>query len=408
MIIQKKKISDLKPSDYNPRDISEEALKGLETSLDRFGYVEPIIWNKQTGNVVGGHQRLKVLKKGKSKEVEVVVVDLNDIEEKALNVALNNQHISGEFNPEKLNILLEELRVDLPEFEELQLDKLEIEFDQEEDKEIEEDDAPEVQEIPVSCKGDLWLLGEHRLLCGDSTIATDVEKLMNKHVAILMITDPPYGVEYDPNWRNEAAEKGLISYAAGSVGKVQNDDRVDWSEAYRLFDCQVAYVWHADRHAKEVQESLEICNYKIISQIIWSKTHHSISRGDYHWQHEPCWYAVKKNSNHNWQGSRSETTLWKINREKMDTGHGTQKPVECMARPIKNNSRKLDIICDPFLGSGTTLIAAEQLNRKCYGMELDEKYCDVIIKRWEQFTGKQAKHENGKTFEELNTKRSKA
>lgn len=256
---------------------------------------------------------------------------------------------------------------------------------------IEKSPPPKLPGNPKTVLGDLYELKSiksgitHRVQCGDSCEADVVSKTMGEGFAILMATDPPYGVEYDPNWRNEAAEKGQISYAARSVGKVKNDDVIDWTEAWSLFTGEVCYVWHAAWFSSMTQDSLENCGFEIISQIIWAKPKFAISRGDYHWQHEPCWYAHKKGKRHNWQGSRSEATLWQISQSEMDTGHGTQKPLECMSKPIENNTAKGEGVYDPFLGSGTTLIGCEQLNRVCYGQELDEGYMDIIVRRWVKF-----------------------
>lgn len=200
-----------------------------------------------------------------------------------------------------------------------------------------------------------------------------------------MVTDPPYGVSYDPSWREEV-DLGL---GKRSKGLVKNDDKIQWTEAYSLFTGDVSYVWHAGKYTDIVLSNLKDCGFEPVSQIIWAKQHFALSRGDYHWQHEPCWYAVKKGKKHNWQGDRTQSTLWEIknnnsfgNSNTEETfGHGTQKPIECMARPIRNNSIDGDVIYDPFLGSGSTMVAAHQLNRKCYGMELDPKYCQVIIDR---------------------------
>jgi DNA modification methylase len=195
----------------------------------------------------------------------------------------------------------------------------------------------------------------------------------------LIVTDPPYGVVYDANWRNEADRANGRPIGAMATMKVNNDDNAYWSETWSLSPSKVAYVWHAGRHAKTVQESLEACEFIIRSQVIWVKNNIVISRGDYHWKHEPCWYAVKKGNKGNWAGDRKQTTVWDIDKPlKSETGHSTQKPVECMARPIKNHDGD---VYDPFLGSGTTMVAAHQLNRKCYGMEIDPKYCQVIIER---------------------------
>lgn len=243
--------------------------------------------------------------------------------------------------------------------------------------------------------GNLVLKSKHRLLCGDSTKAEDVARLLEGRKPFLMVTDPPYGVEYDPEWRNEAMGEGNRS-----TGKVTNDDIVDWTPAYKLFPGHVAYVWHAGRFAADLVVNLRAANFDIRTQIIWCKQHFAIGRGHYHWQHEPCWYAVRKGGSAKWCGDRTQSTRWDINnglsqggpRKAEDelTGHGTQKPVECMARPIRNHGGKDDDVYDPFLGSGTTLIAAEQLGRRCFAIEIDPGYCDVAVQRWQNLTGEQA------------------
>jgi DNA modification methylase len=219
-----------------------------------------------------------------------------------------------------------------------------------------------------------------------------------------MVTDPPYGVEYDPSWR-DGADLGV---GERSRGKVQNDDIVDWTDAYTLFEGDVVYVWHAGKFTHIVAKNLEDCGFDIVSQIIWAKQHFALSRGDYHWQHEPCWYGARKGKKHHWRGARDQSTVWEIknnnsfgNSNKEETwGHGTQKPVECMQKPIENNSLANDYVYDPFGGSGTTLIACEKTGRRCLMMELDEKYCDIIIRRWQKFTGKQATlEETGESFD---------
>jgi DNA modification methylase len=230
------------------------------------------------------------------------------------------------------------------------------------------------------------------LLCGDSTQAHNVDKLLNGVKPNLMVTDPPYGVEYDAEWR-EGRDLGI---GERSKGKVMNDDRADWHEAYDLFPGNIAYIWSAGLRSKEVVESMLASGFKLRAQIIWVKQHFAMSRGDYHFQHEPCWYGVRKKGD--WHGDRKQTTVWEIknnnsfgNSAKEETfGHSTQKPVECMRRPILNNSSEGQAVYDPFLGSGTTIIAAEQTGRHCFGLELSPEYCDIIVKRWEQFTGQKA------------------
>lgn len=224
-------------------------------------------------------------------------------------------------------------------------------------------------------------------MCGDATGAEDVAKALNGVSPHLMVTDPPYGVDYDPAWRNRA---GVASTTR--TGKVSNDDRADWRDAWALFPGDVAYVWHGALHAAAVAESLEAFGFSIRSQIIWSKDRLVLSRGDYHWQHEPCWYAVRKTGTGHWSGDRKQTTVWNIANRDQDaaTVHGTQKPVECMRRPIENNSNPGQAVYEPFSGSGTTLIAAEMTGRACHAIELDPRYVDVAVERWQNFTGGRA------------------
>jgi DNA modification methylase len=251
------------------------------------------------------------------------------------------------------------------------------------------DEAPPLPEEPVTRRGDLWICGNHRILCGDATSAEDVARLLGPVKPNLMVTDPPYGVEYDADWRNRADRANGKPYgASAAIGLVTNDERLDWREAYALFPGQIAYVWHAGRHASEVQRSLEAATFAIRCQIVWAKTRFVISRGDYHWQHEPCWYAVRQKGH--WTGDRSQSTLWEIDHQKSETGHSTQKPVECMRRPIVNNSSVGQAVYDPFVGSGTTMIAAEMEGRAAFCMEISEAYVDVAVNRWESFTGEKA------------------
>jgi DNA modification methylase len=268
----------------------------------------------------------------------------------------------------------------------------EVEIVEPEGEEDEDSLEPGDDKDAITQLGDLYELNEHRLVCGDSTLPEYVEKCLGGAEPILMVTDPPYGVEYDPNFRDEANVRHGKNKAKG---KVQNDDKVNWSLAWYLFPGSVAYVWHAGKYCGEVEKSLTDSDYEIISQIIWIKQHFALSRGDYHWQHEPCWYALKKRHKHNWQGARDQATTWEISnlncfgKSKEDgeerTAHSTQKPIECMARPIRNNTAKGEGVYDPFLGSGTTLIASEQLFRVCYGIELSPAYCDIIVERWKNY-----------------------
>jgi DNA modification methylase len=249
------------------------------------------------------------------------------------------------------------------------------------------DAVPPLPETAVTQRGDLWLLGEHRLLCGDSTDAEDVTRLLDGVVPFIMVTDPPYGVDYDPAWRHRS---GLNN--SERTGRVSNDDRVDWTGAYRLFPGRVAYVWHAGRFAADLTLNLRDAGFEVRTQIIWRKSRFAIGRGHYHWQHEPCWYAVREGGSAKWCGDRTQSTVWDVDSGGQDaeTRHGTQKPVECMARPVRTHGGRGDDVYDPFLGSGTTVIACEQAGRRCVAMELDGRYCDVAVRRWEDFTGRKA------------------
>jgi DNA modification methylase len=269
------------------------------------------------------------------------------------------------------------------------------------------DDVPAVPAEPISVLGDVWLLGAHRLVCGDCTDAHAVGLAMAGVKPHLMVTDPPYGVEYDANWRNEAMRADGSPSDGRAIGKVMNDGRSDWRQAWALFSGNVAYCWHAGRYASNVQSSLEACGFEIRCQIVWAKSRFAIGRGDYHWQHEPCWYAVRKGKAGHWAGDRKQTTLWEISHPKSETGHSTQKPVECMRRPIENNSSPGQAVYEPFSGSGTTIIAAEMMGRICHAIELSPAYVDVAAKRWQSFTGKQAMHEQtGQSFDAMAERRA--
>jgi DNA modification methylase len=217
-----------------------------------------------------------------------------------------------------------------------------------------------------------------------------------------MVTDPPYGVEYDPGWRTTAG----LKHNKQRLGKVANDDRADWRDAWELFPGTVAYVWHAGRYASIVQDSLSSVGFEVRSQIIWAKDRFALSRGHYHWQHEPCWYAVR-NGPASWTGDRKQSTLWQITaREGPGFEHGTQKPVECMKRPIENNSSPGQAVYEPFSGSGTTIIAAEISGRVCHAIELLGQYVDVAIERWQAFTGETATLDgDGRKFAEVAAER---
>ncbi|MCX6543511.1 MAG: DNA methyltransferase [Acidobacteria bacterium] len=242
-------------------------------------------------------------------------------------------------------------------------------------------------------RGELFVLGRHRLLCGDSTSAGDVGRLLAGTTPVLMTTDPPYGVSYDPAWRHRVNPSQRTA-----VGRVMNDDRAEWTAAWQLFPGAIAYVWHAALKAPTVAADLEAAGFKIRSQIIWVKQHFALSRGDYHWGHEPAWYAVRGTGQ--WRGDRRQTTVWEVanlnpmggtrSGDNAVTGHGTQKPVRLFEIPILNHTVAGDALYDPFCGSGTAIIAAEKLGRVCIAMEIDPTYVQATVTRWEAFTGQKA------------------
>jgi DNA modification methylase len=318
----------------------------------------------------------------------MVAVGWSEAKKRAYVIADNQLALNAGWNEELLAAELTDLRelafdLDLIGFDENDLSRL-LSSGEAIDGQDEVSVAPEQ---PVSQPGDLWLMGSHRLVCGDATDAGTVARLLGSVRPHLMVTDPPYGVEYDPGWRNQAGAS-----QTQRTGKVLNDDRADWREAWALFPGDVAYVWHGALHAGTVAGSLIASGFDIRSQIIWTKERLVLSRGHYHWQHEPCWYAVRSSDNGAWSGDRKQTTVWPISSKAQDaeTVHGTQKPVECMRRPMLNNSSIGQVVYEPFMGSGTTLIAAETCQRTCLGLELNPAYVDVAVQRWQHLTGEKA------------------
>lgn len=369
-------INLLKENPDNPRTITEAKFKALVKSVKEFPQMlelRPIVLKSASELIcLGGNMRLRACLAAGMKEVPVLFADELTPDQQREFIIKDNVGF-GDWEWDKII-------ADWPEAPEWGLDipawKL---------KDAVEDGYEVPDEIETDIVlGDLFEIAQHRLLCGDSTNADDVVKLLDGGKPILMVTDPPYGVNYDANWRNEADRANGRPSADRATMKVNNDNRSNWLESFMLFKGDVIYCWHASASASAVQFANDLMDagFVIVNQIIWAKNNIVIGRGDYHWQHEPCWYAVRKGIKHNWQGSRKESTLWQIDKPlKSETGHSTQKPVECMARPIRNNTYERESVYDPFIGSGTTMVAAHQLNRKCYGIEIDPKYCQIIIDR---------------------------
>jgi DNA modification methylase len=395
--VEMRPVAELVPYVRNARTHPPEQIDQIAASMERFGFTIPMLV-AEDGTVIAGHGRLMAAAQLGLAEVPVMVARGWSEEDRRLYTLADNRLAeTSEWDPEMLRLELDELRDDFD------LDDLSaIGFSEDEIAALlpsamieigagltDPDDVPEVPLAAATRPGDLWILGDHRIICGSSTDASAVAALLAGVKPHLMVTDPPYGVEYDPSWREKAgvAGKGLAK------GKVLNDDRADWREAWALFPGDVAYVWHAGLFAGVVGESLIASGFKLRSQIIWDKGQLVLSRGDYHWQHEPCWYAVRDGKTGHWSGDRKQVTVWPIDKpRKSETGHGTQKPIDCMKRPIENNSQPGNAIYEPFSGSGTTSIAAEMTGRRCFAVELNPAYVDVAVIRWQDFTGRDAVH----------------
>lgn len=411
--------------DRNPRTHSPAQVEQLVASMRRFGFTNPVLTDGKRG-IIAGHGRLLAAQKlGMPTVPTLELSHLSEDERRAYVIADNKLALAAGWDEDLLRFhlgALLEKGFDLPV----------IGFDARELAALfgpssgftDPDEAPPVPEVPVSRPGDVWLLGRHRLVCGDSTTGLAVDAVLGGARPHLMVTDPPYGVAYDPGWRRTAGLNG----AGTAVGKVENDDQADWRAAWTLFPGGVAYVWHGGLHGSEVADSLAAAKFKLRAQIVWVKTRPVISRGDYHWQHEPLFhvvkdgeedhwrfiseheisdYAVRNGATGHWEGSRKQSTVWMIEHVKSETGHSTQKPVECMKRPILNNSAPGEAVYDPFVGSGTTIIAAEMTGRFCLAIELMPGYVDVSVKRWQAFVGQVAVLEaTGRTFAETEAARA--
>lgn len=404
-----RQIADLVPYAGNSRTHSPEQVAQIAASITEFGFTNPVLVDGQ-GGIIAGHGRVLAAQSLGLDTVPVLVLDhLSEAQRRAYVIADNKLALNAGWDEDALRSEIEALSATGFDLELLAFDDAELAalLNPPSDSDADPDETPDPPASPVTQPGDVWLMDKHRIVCGDSTDADVVAKCLNGVSPHLMVTDPPYGVEYDANWRNEAKRPDGSAYGAAALGKVENDGQADWSEAWALFPGDVAYVWHAGNMAHTVAESLVANGLNIRAQIIWNKSNMVISRGDYHPKHEPCRYAVRKGKTGHYVGGRKQTTVWDIDKpQKSETGHSTQKPVECMKRPIENNSQPGDAVYEPFSGSGTTIIAAEMTGRRCYAIELSPAYVDVAVQRWENFADRVATLEaTGQSFREVSDER---
>ena len=382
-------VERLIPSPHNARSHSPAQVAEIAGSIRAFGFSNPILVSPE-GDIIAGHGRLAAARQLALADVPVIVLSgLSELQRRQLLLADNRIALNATWDMQALQAQLRDMSA-------LGADLTALGFTAQELARAlspaastgltPEDHVPDVAEHAVTRIGDVWCAGDHRLSCGSCTDDGAVAALFAGAAPHLMVTDPPYGVDYDPAWRHRAGVN-----QSSKTAKIRNDKQADWEPTWALFPSHIAYVWHGALHSTTVAQSLVRQGFDIRAQIIWAKERLVIGRGDYHWQHEPCWYAVRKKGN--WTGDRKQTTLWNISSrgQDADTPHSTQKPVECMRRPIQNNSAAGQPVYDPFLGSGTTLIAAETIGRVCFGMELEARFVDVAVRRWEAFTGKEAR-----------------
>lgn len=399
-------VDKLIPYADSPRK-NNHLVNRMVAAIREFGLILPLLI-RSTGELVDGHLRLKAAIRLGFREVPVIVVDHWSPEQvEAARLLFNRSASWATWDVERVANIVSGLAkvnfdLSLTGFEGFEIDRFLLDSGGIDGR---ANSVPDPSLHPVTTPGDLWHCGGHRVLCGDCTSAEAVTRVLASDKPLLMVTDAPYAVMYNPLWREQA---GLGR--ARQNGKVSNDDRVDWAQAYRLFPGDIGYFWHAGVHSGEVARSIEAAGWEIRSQIVWIKPHFVLSRGDYHWAHEPCYYAIRHGKKSRWRGDRKQSTVWQVpnlnpfggDRAEIPTGHGTQKPVELVRRPILNHLERGEALYDGFLGSGTSLIAAQLTGRICYGLEIEPRYVDMILRRWEEMTGEKAVLDgDGRTFEEI-------
>jgi len=409
--VERRAVASLVPYARNARTHSPDQVDQIAASIREFGWTIPVLVDED-GTLIAGHGRVMAAKKLGISDVPVMVAEgWSEAQRKAYVLADNKLALNAGWDNELLRVELEGLKeldfdISLTGFSG---DELVSILAEKTEGLTDPDQTPEPPAEPVTVLGDVWQLGNHRIICGDSTDADCIGKLLGSVKPHLMVTDPPYGVNYDATWRGKAGHANL---GKNRTGIVENDGRADWREAWALFPGNIAYIWHGGLMAGIVAEGLAACDFELRSQIIWNKSVMVMGRGDYHWKHEPCWYAVKGTGN--WEGDRKQTTVWDFasplhimsGSKETKTPHPTQKPVECMKRPIENNSSPGQAVYEPFSGSGTTIIAGEMTGRHIYACELNPAYVDVAVTRWQDFTGQEAVLEStGQTFSEAKSGR---
>jgi DNA modification methylase len=410
--VERRAVADLVPYARNARTHSDFQVGEIAASIREWGWTVPVLVD-EAGGIIAGHGRVLAARKLGIETVPVMVAaGWTEAQRRAYVLADNKLALNAGWDTDLLKVELADLQLQgfNLELTGFRAEELAGFLDSNEGL-TDPDEVPEAPAEPVSRLGDVWLLGRHRLVCGDATSELDVSLALATVKPHLMVTDPPYGVEYDADWRNRAMRDDGSRIGGRAVGKVENDGRADWRDAWALFPGSVAYIWHAGTHAGDVAAGLKAMRFNIRAQIVWVKTRHVISRGDYHHQHEPAYYAVREGGDEGWHfvpeheiasyavkngspgqyvGGRKQSTVWFIEHVRSETGHSTQKPVECMRRPIENNSSPGQAVYEPFSGSGTTLIAAEMTGRACHALEISPAYVDVAVLRWQAFTGAEA------------------
>lgn len=416
-------INRLRDYDRNPRK-NDHAVDQMVASIREYGFAIPVL-ARSSGEVVDGHLRLKAARRLGMAEVPVIPCDgWADAQVKAFRLMVNRSVTWADWDIELLAAEFADLKaadfdLALTGFDSKEIDSFTLQPN------AAEDEIPPLPEVPVSRPGDLWLCGPHRVLCGSATNPEDVGRLLGDRKPLLMVTDPPYGIQLDSEWRDRAglnghgpAEPSYMKHRTEghTETKISGDTRADWSEAFELVpSLQVAYVWHASAFTSEVLAGLLRIGYVHHQQIIWDKTRIVLTRTHYWFEHEPCWYVRKKKAP--WFGKAGEnSTIWRCPSPKFIMGgskedkfdHPTQKPVELMRRPILNHTKRGELVYEPFLGSGTTLAAAELTERACAGIELDPKYVDVVVQRWQKLSGRDATLDgDGGTFPQVFSERRK-